>query len=84
MPFTKIFADDTHNTTLQKQGYTVVPILNAEEIKALTNFFYANHAQLPDGMYASSHAPDFSFRKRRIACKAPPSVSAALRACDER
>jgi ectoine hydroxylase-related dioxygenase (phytanoyl-CoA dioxygenase family) len=64
MPFTKIFAAETHNAALQKQGYAVVPFLNAEEVKALTNFFYANHAQLPDGMYASSHAPDFSFRQK--------------------
>ena len=64
MPFTKIFAEETHNETLQKHGYAVVPFLNAEEIKALTNFFYANHTQLPDGMYASSHAPDFSFRQK--------------------
>lgn len=64
MPFTKIFVEETYNETLQKDGYVVIPFLNAEEIKILTNFFYANHPQLPEGMYASSHAPDFSFRQK--------------------
>jgi ectoine hydroxylase-related dioxygenase (phytanoyl-CoA dioxygenase family) len=64
MAFTKIFSEEAHNTALQQHGYAVVPFLNNDEIKALTNFFYAHHTQLPDGMYASSHAPDFSFRKK--------------------
>lgn len=64
MAFTKIFSEETHNTTLQTQGYAIVPFLNTEEIKSLTDFFYAHHTQLPDGMYASSHAPDFSFRQK--------------------
>lgn len=64
MPFTKIFSEDVYNTTLQKQGYVIIPFLNTEEVKSLTDFFYTHHPQLPDGMYASSHASDFSFRQK--------------------
>lgn len=45
-------------------GYTIVPFLNTEEVKSLIAFFYAHHPQLPEGMYASSHASDFSFRQK--------------------
>ncbi|MFN8321361.1 MAG: phytanoyl-CoA dioxygenase family protein [Chitinophagales bacterium] len=64
MPFTKIFFEEKYNATIHEQGYAIVPFLNVEEVKGLAEFFYANHAQLPDGMYASSHAPDFAFRKK--------------------
>lgn len=49
---------------LHEQGYAVVPYLNTDEIKELTDFFYSAHPVLPDGMYASSHAADFELRKR--------------------
>lgn len=59
-----IFAEQKHNLLLQKNGYAIVPFLHADEIASLTRFFYDNHPSLPDGMYASSHAPDFSLRKK--------------------
>ncbi|HLP19108.1 MAG TPA: phytanoyl-CoA dioxygenase family protein [Chitinophagales bacterium] len=49
---------------LHEQGYAVVPYLNTDEIKELTDFFYSAHPVLPGGMYASSHAADFELRKR--------------------
>jgi len=64
MPHTKIFTKDIHNATIQRLGYAKVPFLNGEEIKLLVDFFYANHPQLPPGMYSSSHSPDFSFRQK--------------------
>ncbi|MCW5906344.1 MAG: phytanoyl-CoA dioxygenase family protein [Chitinophagales bacterium] len=64
MPFTQIFANEHFNAALQANGYAVVPFLSADEIKLLTDFFYSHHSTLPEGMYASSHSPDFDFRKR--------------------
>ncbi len=63
MPFTSIFQNNSYNTLLQQQGYAIVPFLQKDEIKQLTDFFYTHHPQLPEGMYASSHAGDFDFRK---------------------
>lgn len=64
MPYIDILQEATKNQLLSRQGYAIVPFLNADEIKSLTDFFYANHSSLPDGMYASSHAGDFDFRKK--------------------
>lgn len=63
MPFEKILLNDTKNIALEKNGYAVIPFLNQEEIKKLTDFFYQYHSDLPQGMYASSHATDTALRK---------------------
>jgi hypothetical protein len=72
--FLKIFSEEKYNSLLQENGYAIVPFLIDEEIKSLTDFFYENHPALPDGMYASSHAGDFAFRKKmneeiKLVCK---------------
>jgi hypothetical protein len=64
MPFVNILTDTEKNDLLREQGYAVVPFLNKEEIQSITQFFYAHHPYLPDGMYASSHAGDFDFRQK--------------------
>ena len=62
--FTPLFTAEQYNTQLQQQGYAIVPFLQPEEIAELTAFFYGHHPALPDGMYASSHAPDFALRQK--------------------
>jgi ectoine hydroxylase-related dioxygenase (phytanoyl-CoA dioxygenase family) len=64
MPYKDIFVDTAHNIALAQHGYAIVPFLTNTETQQLTSFFYENHQELPDGMYASSHARDFSFRKK--------------------
>lgn len=64
MPFTRIFASESANSALQANGYAVVSFLSYDETKQLTDFFYSHHPFLPEGMYASSHSPDFNFRKK--------------------
>lgn len=64
MPFVNILVDDAKNHLLKNNGYAVVPFLKNEEIIELTDFFYNNHTTLPEGMYASSHAGNFDFRKK--------------------
>jgi hypothetical protein len=58
-----IFKDDSLNQQLVSDGYAIVPFLSEAEVKALTDFFYQHHSTLPDGMYASSHVGDFTFRQ---------------------
>ncbi len=64
MPFVEILTDNNRNQLLKNNGYAVVPFLNNEEINELTDFFYRHHPVLPEGMYASSHAGNFDFRKK--------------------
>ena len=61
--FTPLFAGKQYNAQLQQQGYAIVPFLQPQEVRELTDFFYAHHPVLPDGMYASSHAPDYALRQ---------------------
>lgn len=63
MPFKEILLNDNKNLELEKNGYSIIPFLNEEEVKKLTEFFYLHHTNLPQGMYASSHAGDKAFRK---------------------
>lgn len=58
------FKHPTQDVLLARDGYVKIPFLTPQEVKELTDVFYAHHKQLPEGMYASSHAPDFDLRKR--------------------
>lgn len=63
MAFTNIFKHADYNKILEEKGYVSLPYLNEEELDKILKFFRSKHPDLPKGMYASSHAPDFSFRK---------------------
>lgn len=63
MKTTNLFAQQEFNVDIVEKGYAIVPFLNEAEVKSLTSFFHQHHPTLPDGMYASSHAGDFSFRQ---------------------
>lgn len=72
--YNPIFFSAEYNKALETEGYVIVPFLNGDELTGLTDFFYSNHNNLPEGMYASSHAPDFLFRQKmneeiRLVCK---------------
>lgn len=64
MAYVNILVDESQNLQLERDGYAILPFLTKEEVRQLSDFFYANHTQLPDGMYATSHSPDFSLRKQ--------------------
>jgi Phytanoyl-CoA dioxygenase (PhyH) len=49
---------------LDTEGFVVIPFLSAEEVAGLKTFFYAAHNTVPEGMYATSHSPDFPFRQK--------------------
>ncbi|MCO5281055.1 MAG: phytanoyl-CoA dioxygenase family protein [Chitinophagales bacterium] len=59
-----IFANNLHNKQLQEEGYAIVSFLNSSEVETLRKVFFEHHPQLPEGMYASSHALDFALRKK--------------------
>lgn len=63
MKTTNLFAKQEFNLDIVEKGYAIVPFLTEAEVKSLTSFFHQHHPTLPDGMYASSHAGDFSFRQ---------------------
>lgn len=52
------------DTQLLAEGYVVVPFLNDEEIKALTDFYYTHHSSVQEGMYATAHVPNIDFRMK--------------------
>lgn len=58
-----IFHNKSFNEHLKEYGYVEVPFLNRNETEYLLSYFKLHHAQLPEGMYASSHHHDFNFRK---------------------
>lgn len=60
----QILKDEALDKHLLNQGYVVVPFLLAEEVAALVNFYYQNHAKQQDGMYATAHVPDIDFRMK--------------------
>jgi ectoine hydroxylase-related dioxygenase (phytanoyl-CoA dioxygenase family) len=59
-----IFKQSSLNQALEENGYVIVPFLSEEEIIALQKFFFEHHPILPEGMYASSHSPDFDLRQK--------------------
>lgn len=63
MSFTPIFQSNEKNEELKEKGYAIVPFLTDKEVEELKSFFYEKHKELPEGMYATSHSPDFDLRK---------------------
>lgn len=47
---------------LLEEGYVVIPFLSKEEVSSLVNFYTENHPQQNEGMYATAHVSDISFR----------------------
>ena len=60
----QILRDEQLDKKLLEEGYVVIPFLSANEVSSLTNFYYENHPQQTEGMYATAHVPDISFRMK--------------------
>ena len=58
----QILQDEQLDKKLLEEGYVIIPFLSANEVSSLTNFYYENHPQQAEGMYATAHVPDISFR----------------------
>ncbi len=58
-----IFHNENFYEQLKENGYVEIPFLKEFEVEKLLSFFSSHHSHLPEGMYASSHHPDFNFRK---------------------
>lgn len=59
---TPILSNPELDRQLSEKGYVVIPFLNHDEVNALVNFFYESHPKQQDGMYATAHVADITFR----------------------
>jgi hypothetical protein len=48
---------------LREDGYVIIPLLDTEAIESLLSFYYETNKTVFEGMSASAHAPDISYRK---------------------
>ncbi len=61
----RIFKDDAMQARFEKQGFLVVPFIDAEEIAYLDKLFDELHPTLPNqGFVSGSYSPDIDYKKR--------------------
>jgi len=58
-----IFKDPQLQQQFNRDGFVVLPFLDAGEVKALTEFFYTLHPKTPAGFYSSTFSDDMLFKK---------------------
>lgn len=61
--FSPVLLNTEANTLLDEQGYVVFPFLDKPLVAALTEFYYKAQKNEPERFFASTHSPDFEFRK---------------------
>ncbi len=60
----RIFKDAALQSQFDKDGYVVIPLLNGEDVKALTNLFYELHPQNPvEPFYSTTFNKDEGFKQ---------------------
>ncbi|MCC7454239.1 MAG: phytanoyl-CoA dioxygenase family protein [Crocinitomix sp.] len=59
-----ILIDTRANKELAENGYTIFPMLSPADIENLTNYYSEFQQEDPKHFYASTHSPDFAFRKK--------------------
>ncbi len=59
----KILKNDADDAFLEKEGYIVVPFLDAEAVSRLLQLYYDNHKETKEGLYATAHSSDYDFKK---------------------
>lgn len=60
----RIFKDDAMQARFEKQGFLVVPFIDAEEIAYLDKLFDELHPTLPNqGFVSGSYSPDIDYKK---------------------
>lgn len=59
-----IIKDARASHELAEKGYTVFPLLSEMEINQLKNYYTEFQKEDPSHFYASTHSPDFNFRKK--------------------
>ncbi|HLP19107.1 MAG TPA: phytanoyl-CoA dioxygenase family protein [Chitinophagales bacterium] len=61
----RIFKDEAMQARFDKQGFLIVPLLDAEDVKYLSDFFDALHPDLPtEGFVSGSYSPDLDYKKK--------------------
>ena len=60
----QILKDTQLDKQLAELGYVVIPFLDTDEVSSLVNFYYDHHGREQDGMYATAHVQDITFRMK--------------------
>lgn len=61
----RIFKDDAMQARFEKQGFLVVPFIDADEIAYLDKLFDELHPMLPNqGFVSGSYSPDIDYKKK--------------------
>jgi hypothetical protein len=60
----QILKDQSAQEQLNKKGYSIVSLLQADDVLSLTNFYNKNNTELPAGLSATAHNPNFAFRAK--------------------
>ncbi|MCZ2393081.1 MAG: phytanoyl-CoA dioxygenase family protein [Chitinophagales bacterium] len=58
----QILKEQNFDKQLLEKGYVIVPFLDEQTVSELKTFYYENHPQGHEGMYATAHVSDISFR----------------------
>jgi hypothetical protein len=58
----KILIDNVLDQKLLQEGYVIVPFLDEATVKDLKYFYFEHHHEVIEGMYATAHVSDISFR----------------------
>lgn len=62
--YISILNDPQSDKKLSDLGYAIFPLLSEKEIKAISDYYFANETKTPDHFYSSTHSKDLDFRKR--------------------
>ena len=60
----QILRDKNLDQQLLEKGYVIVPFLSDETVRELKDFYYQFHSHDLEGMYATAHVSDISFRMK--------------------
>lgn len=60
----QILKDLNLDRQLLENGFVIVPFLNSSMVNDLKDFYYQNHPNSLEGMYATAHVPDIPFRMK--------------------
>ena len=62
--YQQILKDERLDKQLWEKGYVIIPFLSDEEVNELIQFFWDNHENLEQPMYATAHVLDTAFRQK--------------------
>ena len=61
---TNILKSKKLQAELVELGYAIFPLLSAEQVNELKDFYYQNNPKKAEGLVATAHDPNFEFRQK--------------------